>query len=526
VINQIPNGEISVLSIADINSKSRQLPIVFMSTPDHDDVEKVHDIVHTGDSISEASELDYLDRWSKRLLTWGVESRGIRPVPVGERTDTQFSKIFFIWFSANTNILSFSAGTLGPVIFGLSLRDSCLVILFFNLLCCILPAYLTTWGPKLGMRQMIISRYSFGYYGVIIPCILNLVVMCGFSILNCILGGQTLASVTKHNLSWSVGIAIIAIISLLISFCGYKILNWYEKIAWVPVVIAFVIALGVGGKHLSSPPPQVPPSPGSILSFASTIAGFVVTYSPLSSDFTSYFQPDVSSWRIFFYSYFGFLLPIVTLQCLGAAFAVAAPSVPAWNDGYAGGNIGGLLEAVLQPANGFGKFLTVLLSLSVTGNIAASLYSASINVQVFIPPLVIVPRYIFSIVTTAILIPLSIVGAHRFYDALTNFLGLISYWGSAYGAIVLIEHLLFRHNDPGAYDVKNWNIPSRLSSGIAALGAGVCSFGLIVPCMEQVWFVGPIAKSTGDIGFEVAFVLSAILYVPFRALELKIRGTL
>ncbi|KAF8223465.1 NCS cytosine-purine permease [Tricholoma matsutake] len=488
----------------------------------HDDVEKVHEI-YTGDSIPE--ELDYLHQWTKHLLTWGVESRGIRPAPVAERTDTQFSKIFFIWFSSNTNILSFSAGTLGPVIFGLSVRDACLVILFFNLFCCILPAYLTTWGPKLGMRQMIISRYSFGYYGVIFPCILNLVVMCGFSILNCILGGQTLASVT-NNLSWTVGIVIITVISLLLSFCGYKILNWYERLAWIPVVITFVIALGVGGKHLTNPPPVVPTNPGSILSFASTIAGFVVTYSPLSSDFTSYFQPDVSSWKIFFYSYFGFFLPIVSLQCVGAAFAAAAPSVPSWNDGYAGGNIGGLLEAVLQPTKGFGKFLTVLLSLSVVGNIAATLYSASLNVQIFIPPLVVVPRYVFSIVTTAILIPLAIVGAHKFYTALTNFLGLISYYGSAYGAIVLVEHLLFRRNDAAAYDVRQWNIPSLLPSGIAAVGAGVCSFGLVIPCMEQAWFVGPIAKSTGDIGFEVAFALSAVLYVPFRALELRIRKNL
>jgi hypothetical protein len=36
----------------------------------------------------------------------------------------------------------FSAGTLGPAVFGLSLRDSCLVILFFNLLASALPAYL------------------------------------------------------------------------------------------------------------------------------------------------------------------------------------------------------------------------------------------------------------------------------------------------------------------------------------------------------------------------------------------------
>lgn len=87
---------------------------------------------------------------------------------------------------------------------------------------------------------------------------------------------------------------------------------------------------------------------------------------------------------------------------MGAAFAVVAPSVPAWNAGYAGGNVGGLLEAILQPAGGFGKFLTVLLSLSVIGNIAVSLYSASINVQVFIPPFVAIPRYVFSIVTTAV----------------------------------------------------------------------------------------------------------------------------
>jgi purine-cytosine permease-like protein len=36
----------------------------------------------------------------------------------------------------------FASGTLGPVTFGLNLRDSCLVILFFNLFSAIPPAYL------------------------------------------------------------------------------------------------------------------------------------------------------------------------------------------------------------------------------------------------------------------------------------------------------------------------------------------------------------------------------------------------
>ena len=63
---------------------------------------------------------------SRRLLTWGVELRGlsqisnsrrsladllvhatgIHPVAIEDRKETQFNKIFFIWLSANTNILS------------------------------------------------------------------------------------------------------------------------------------------------------------------------------------------------------------------------------------------------------------------------------------------------------------------------------------------------------------------------------------------------------------------------------------
>jgi hypothetical protein len=63
-------------------------------------------------------------------------------------------------------------------------------------------------------------------------------------------------------------------------------------------VITFIVALGVGGKHLSIPPPEVPATPVAVLSFASTIAGFVLSWSPLSSDFTTYFHPDVSRWLL------------------------------------------------------------------------------------------------------------------------------------------------------------------------------------------------------------------------------------
>ena len=92
----------------------------------------------------------------------------------------------------------------------------------------------------------------------------------------------------------------------------------------------------------------------------------------------------------------------ITLQCLGAAAAISAPSVPDWKAGYADGDVGGLLNAMLSPVGGFGKILMVLLSLSMTGINAPTIYSMCIAFQTFIPPLVAVPRYLFSVLTTVL----------------------------------------------------------------------------------------------------------------------------
>lgn len=91
----------------------------------------------------------------------------------------------------------------------------------------------------------------------------------------------------------------------------------------------------------------------------------------------------------------------ILIQCLGAAVVLSAPFVPAWETGYADGNVGGLVEATLQPTGNFGKFLTVLMALSVTANIAPTFYSFSLSFQVFIPPFAVIPRYMFSILATA-----------------------------------------------------------------------------------------------------------------------------
>ncbi|KAI9458940.1 NCS cytosine-purine permease [Lactarius psammicola] len=476
------------------------------------------------DSLSENHILP-ASKWlslSWRLLTWGVELRGIHPVAVEDRKETQFNKIFFIWLSANTNILSFSSGTLGPVAFELGLRDSCLVVLFFNLLFAIPPAYFSTWGPKLGLRQLCSTRYTFGYYGVMVPSLLCVIGFIGFAVLNSIVGGQALASV--GNVSWTVGIVVISVISLFISFCGLKVLSWFERVIWIPVVLVFIIATCVSGKHFADAPAALPATVSQVLTFGGTIAGFTMTWALISSDYTTYFHPGVSSWRIFWYSYAGLVVPTVALQCLGASAAITAPVVSAWEAGYAGGNVGGLVDAMLQPVGKFGKVLMVFVSLSVTGNNAPTIYSFGMSFQTFMPPLVVVPRYVFSVIATAVVIPLSIAGQHKLYSALSNFLSIIGYWAGPWTAAVLVEHFYFRKGDFALYDLQSWNVPSKLPLGAAALTASALSFALIIPSMDQVWYKGPIARTTGDIGIETAIAVTALLYVPLRHLEKRWKG--
>ena len=83
----------------------------------------------------------------------------------------------------------------------------------------------------------------------------------------------------------------------------------------------------------------------------------------------------------------------------------SATSVPSWEQSYTNGDVGGLLKTMLEPAHGFGKFLVVLLSLSVVGNMAITFYSISLNLQLFIPFFLKVPRYVFSTVGTVLYVP-------------------------------------------------------------------------------------------------------------------------
>jgi len=72
--------------------------------------------------------------------------------------------------------------------------------------------------------------------------------MLGFTILNAILGGQLISAVSPNaSLSPTVGIVIMAVVSLVIAFAGIKIVHIVERWLFVPVLVAFIVLLAVAG---------------------------------------------------------------------------------------------------------------------------------------------------------------------------------------------------------------------------------------------------------------------------------------
>jgi NCS1 nucleoside transporter family len=463
-------------------------------------------------------------------------------VPDDERPDKRLWGNLTVWLSANCVLPTFGVGILGPLTFGMHLGDSMLTIFFFVVFAATLPAFCSTFGPRLGLRQMTSSRYSWGYWGSKGVALLNCIACIGWSTANTIAGAQTLCAVGEWRFSAAVGTVIIAMATLVVGMFGYKHVHMYEQYAWVPTAVTFFVVIGVAAKHLVNEPMAFGRAEAaSVLSFGGVIWGFNIGWVSLASDYNVYMPSDAPSWQVFMWTYLGIAVPCVLVMWLGAAIAAAALAgadpanagtvIAAWYARFEEHELGGLLhEVMVRPMHGGGKFFMVLLVLSVVANNVINVYSMGMSVSVITRYLQVVPRVIWPMVITGIYIPLAIVGANAFADTLEYFLGILGYWLAIFVTVVIEEHFIFRRGKFANYDAEHtWNDRSRLPWGLGALGAFGFGVAGAVVGMSQVWYTGPLGamvggKRGGDIGFELASGFTAVMYPLFRTLEIKLMG--
>ncbi|KAG8416645.1 hypothetical protein J3458_007215 [Metarhizium acridum] len=442
----------------------------------------------------------------------GIESEAIVRKRAEDKKDVPWTEeltMALLWASGTMNTSCFATGFLGWQ-FGLSLKQAILITLFASIL-----------G---GNRNWLLCDIRCRHGIATDEC------QQGWAAVSCITGGLALTAVSDGHVSLILGIIILAVVALLISFVGLNAILVYERYAWAVFFVIFLIIFGETGKYADNSTPASSTGAtlsGAALSLIAIVYGSSAAWCTTASDYYVHYRADVSRTKVFLMTSFGIAIPTSIGMLAGCVVASSLNNQPEWRDTYERDGLGYLIQDVLYP-RGFAKFLLTLLVLSGINTNVISIYSASLSFQQLARPLALIPRFVWTLVSFACILALAVGGREQLNTYLQNFLSLLGYWCTSYAIILLEEHYIFRKGKFENYDLEGWNDPARLPLGIGAaiaFGLGVVSWCM---GMNQTWFVAPLAKAVGDNGGDVAneltFVVTALGYLPARYLELRMIG--
>ncbi|CAG8195610.1 unnamed protein product [Penicillium salamii] len=475
------------------------------------------------------------------------ESRGIERIPLEERhavRATDYLQMTLLWFSTNITANNMAIGMLGPLGFSLGFVDSALCATFGALLGAAGVGYMGTFGPASGNRTMVVARYFMGYYPSKIACLLNIVIMLGYGMIDCLVGGQVLSAVAGGRLTVAVGIVIIALLTWIVVMFGMELFHIYERCvgcwtelhtrhpiltqhrwAWIPQLIAAFVLVGSAGSKFDTSIVSTGSAAtiaGNRLSFFSLCLSASVAWAPAGADFFVYFPSTTSKWKTFLMTFLGVRLALTFANLLGVGLASGTFTHQSWASAY-GTSSGALVVAGFDGLGGFGKFLGVLVALGLIANNIPGTYAASLGFQIMGRHLALFPRWFWSCVGVVIYTACALGGRNHLYEIFDNWLSLMGYWVMIYLTIAVEEHVLFRRHRGFNWD--SWADPSKLPIGLAALAAFLVGWAGAIVSMDQLWYAGPIAKMVGadgsDLGIWVGVSWAMLVFPPLRWWELR-----
>lgn len=473
--------------------------------------------------------LSWLDRIASVMK---AETRGIEMVPEEEKTETSIYEAASMWLSANMVIATFSLGALGITVFGLDFWTAFLTIFFFSALGCCGVAFFSIFGAKFGLRQIILSRFLVGDIAMRFFAFINCVACVGWGAVNIMASAQLLHIVNNGTLPPWGGCLILVILTIMVTFFGYKVIHAYEKWSWIPNLFVFLVIIArmkISGNFTYGTMVGGPTTAGNVLSFGGAIFGFATGWTTYAADYTVYMKRETSSYKIFFGVFAGLFTPLIFTFTLGAACATGTLTNTRWAELYASNSIGGLLYGILveDSLHGFGQFCMVLLGLSTVSNNIPNMYSIALGAQSFWSPLAKVPRVFWTIAGNCITLAICIPGYYQFEHVMDNFMNMIGYYLAIYEAIAFSEHFIYRRGFSG-YNVEDYQDKKKTPIGVAGGFAVCCGAAGVAIGICQVWYAGVVARRIGDfggdIGFELAAAFAFVGYNAIRPFELKYFG--
>jgi NCS1 family nucleobase:cation symporter-1 len=402
-------------------------------------------------------------------------------------------KVFWSHFCTNCAPVTWVLGAL-VIGIGLDFRTGLLALVIGNLLGALPVGLNSLLGPRTGLTQIEISRFSFGRLGTRLPATVNWVTAVGWDAVNnvpSVLALVALAAFFHLTLPFWIGLSVLVAIQLTASIYGHHVVQVLAKYVCYVLIVVFaitgVVAIVKGGSFAAA---RGPITPAMFVLAVSMVAGFDIGFAPYSSDYTRYLPRDTKPATIFALSFGGLVVSSFLLELCGLLTASRLHDLsPA-----------GVIDGIAAMTGPFGPVALVAIAVSaiainsINDNTAAySLISTGVRI----------PRHVSAVITSLCGFALAVAGAGKFAELFSNYLVLLLYWIAPWAGIVLTDWVLYR----GRRRTRPW-------------AAGAAIFAVVTPLTIALFsateiYTGPVAKLLGgtDVGFFVGFFAASGAYV-------------
>ncbi|MFF7205812.1 cytosine permease [Streptomyces sp. NPDC008141] len=446
-----------------------------------------------------------------------VETRGLEPVPDGERTG-HVRELFPTWVAANISVLLLTMGA-GLVVFnGLNFWQVLVVAITAPVVSYGIVGLISVAGKRGGSPGMALSRAVFGQRGNLLPGSLIWVARWGWETINAVTGAYAVLTVLDLLFGVRSNTALIIVTLLLFVACTFLVsglgINALRRCStWSTYLFGafsvLVLVHLVAGTDWSAVFDKPAGSTAMMVAGIGTIAAGGISWVPSGPDFTRYLPRTVSSRAVVGSTIGGAGIVVLPMVLMGAVMAVSTPDLASATDPVA--FIGEILPLWLAVP----YLLIALVGMLLINSM--SMYSAGFTAQTLG---IRVPRaWAVSVnaVISLVLGFLLMVVATSFTGSFISFLTLLAVAFSAWIGVFGVDMLRRKDYDGAALMDTTRTSAYWYRGGFAWQATASWAAALLVGLLftRTDWFSGPLATSwlgENGLGWGVTIVVAAALY--------------
>ncbi|HZX39313.1 MAG TPA: cytosine permease [Streptomyces sp.] len=446
-----------------------------------------------------------------------IETRGLEPVPDGERTG-HVRELFPTWVAANISVLLLTMGA-GLIVFnGLNFWQVLVVGIAAPLVSYGIVGLISIAGKRGGSPGMALSRAVFGQRGNLFPGSLIWVARWGWETINAVTGAYAVLTVLDLLFGVRSSTALIVVTLLLFVACTFlvsglginalRVCSKWSTYLFGAFSVLVLVHL-VANTDWSAVFGQPAGSTAMMVAGIGTIAAGGISWVPSGPDFTRYLPRSASGRAMVGSTVGGAGIVVLPMVLMGAVMAVSTPDLASATDPVA------FIGQILPMWIAVPYLLTALVGMLLINSM--SMYSAGFTAQTLG---IKVPRAWAVSVNAVISLVfgfLLMVVATSFIGSFISFLTLLAVAFSAWIGVFGVDMLRRRTYDGGALMNTTRTSAYWYRGGFAWQAVTAWALALLVGLLftRVDWFTGPLASTwIGEhgLGWAATIVLSAALY--------------